>query len=486
MRLRHLFLLPAAWATLTALGEPARVSEATLATAKVLQEKARSGSGAFAIVESLTTEVGPRLAGSANDPLAVAWGERTMKALGFDRVWTEPVEVEGWQRIAEHAEILSPTTQPLSLAALGGSPSTPAGGVEAEVVGFADMAALEAAPLGSLTGKIAYIASRMERGRDASGYGVAVKARGDGPILAARRGASALLIRSIGTDHRRSPHTGLVGWLPDVARIPAGALSVVDAEQMDRLLARGAPVRIKLVIETAVTGPKRSANVIGEIKGTDPAGEIVLLGAHLDSWDLGTGALDDGAGIGIVLGVAKLIRALPEKPRRTLRVVLFAAEETGIHGARAYAAAHGEEVGRHVLAVEADLGAGPVWRMKVNFDADGAAVAAALETALKPLQLESKRVAAHGGPDVGPMVRKGVPAVDLDLDSSDYFDIHHTAEDTLDKVDPKALDQSVSAYVTAAWIGLQAEGRWKSAAAAVITGPTPVSKTGAVAADAKK
>ncbi len=463
MRFPPFIALTVLFAHLAAAGESARVSPSVLTGVRELQERAQAGdSRAFAIVESLTTEVGPRLAGSAGDVRAVAWAEGKMKALGFDRVWTEPVEIEGWERVSEHAEILSPSPQPLSVAALGGSPSTPAGGLDAEVAVFADTVALEAAPEGSLAGKIAYIGGVMERSREGRGYGPAVKARMEGPILAARRGAVALLIRSVGTDRHRSPHTGIVGWLAGVARIPSAALSVIDAEQLERLAKRGAPVRVKLTIETVADGPKRSANVIGEITGSDPKAGIVLLGAHLDSWDLGTGALDDGAGVGIVLGTAKLIRMRTEKPRRTLRVVLFAAEETGIHGARAYSAAHADEASRHVLAVEADLGAGPVWQMTCAFDNDGAAVASALAESLRPLGIEIRRGNASGGPDVGPMVRRGVAAVDLALDSTSYFDVHHTAEDTLDKIDPKHLDQSVAAFVTTAWIALSAEGSWHS------------------------
>ena len=267
----------------------------------------------------------------------------------------EPFTFPAWIRGAESAEIVAPVPQHLAITALGGSVATDASGIEAEIALFRTYAELLAAPPGSLAGKIAVVTQRMVRAQDGSGYGAANPIRRSGPSEAAKRGAVAYLLRSLGTDSHRLPHTGALNYDNGAPRIPAAALANPDADQLERLAALG-PVRVRLVLTPTVHENAPSWNVVGEVKGAERPEEIVLIGGHLDSWDLGTGATDDGAGIAIAFGAARLIAGLPQRPSRTIRVVLFGAEEMDFSGA-AYAKAHEERSGKIVVAGEADFGA---------------------------------------------------------------------------------------------------------------------------------
>ncbi|WP_205028045.1 M28 family peptidase [Oleisolibacter albus] len=435
-----------------------------MATAALLRATALDSRLSFQIVESVTTEVGPRLAGSPGDVRAVAWAEAKLKSLGFDTVWTEPVPIPAWERGEGTAEILTPFPQPLTITALGNSVATPPMGIEAEVVAFPTLEALAAAPADSLKGRIAYVGQRMWRTQDGSAYGAVVPMRSGAAAEAAKRGAVATLIRSVGTDTHRFPHTGMMRYEAGLPQIPVAALSNPDADLLERQLRHGKPVTVRLRL-SPTTGPERqSRTVIAEIRGRERPEEIVLLGAHLDSWDLGTGAIDDGAGIGIVTAAATLIRDLPQRPRRTIRVVLFAAEEIGLVGGRAYAMAHRAELPNHVLATEADFGGGRVWRLETRLPEARRPEAKPFATALLPLGIALDGNEAHGGPDLGPMRAVGVPVLTLAQDGSDYFDVHHTADDTLDKIDPAALAQATAAYAIIAWLAAEGEGDLRSGA----------------------
>lgn len=432
---------------------PTRLSDETLATAAKLREQALAGSGAYDVVESLTTEIGPRMAGTEADARAVAWAVEKFRGMGFDDVRTEPVRFPVWRRGHERAEVISPFPQPLHLVALGRSVGTGDQPIEAEVVEFATLKDLENAPEGSLLGKIAYVSYRMERFRDGSGYGPAVAARGRGASTAARHGAVAYLLRSIGTDDNRLAHTGMMSYAENVAQIPAAALTNPDADLLSNMLRRGKPVKVRLDID-AVTGEEyESSNVIAEVRGREKPDEIVLIGAHLDSWDLGTGAIDDGAGVAITMRAAALIAALPQRPKRTIRVVAFANEEQGLIGARAYAAAHGDKVVQHILAAESDFGAGRIYAFATSEPpADAQPFLEQLAQALAALDIEYTPGQGGPGPDLIPMAQRGMAWAWLAQDGTDYFDYHHTHNDTLDKVDAKALDQNVAAYAVFAWL----------------------------------
>ncbi|WP_420136384.1 M20/M25/M40 family metallo-hydrolase [Sphingomonas sp.] len=397
----------------------------------------------YDIVEGLTTEVGQRLAGTEAEARARNWAVARLKALGFANVRIEPFDMPVWVRGAETAEIVAPFPQKLVLAALGNSGSTPDGGITAEVVGFSSLEALKAAPDAVVRGKIVFVSHRMTATQDGSSYGYFGAARRTGPSIASNKGAAAILIRSIGTDHHRVPHTGVQNWTDGATPIPAAALSVPDAEQLERIIARGKPVQIHLALTPRMTGVHPSGNVIAEVPGRDPKAGVVLIGGHLDSWDLGTGAIDDAAGLAITTAAAKRILDGP-KPKRTIRLVWFGAEEEGGFGGDAYAKAHGAE--KHALTAEADFGGDRVWQFRTHFADPKAPLLAELTTALGGLGVGPGSSPAHGGTDIGPMVQRGTPVIDLEQDGTRYFDIHHTADDTLDKIDRAQLNQAIDAW----------------------------------------
>jgi len=297
----------------------------------------------------------------------------------------------------------------------------------------------------------------MTRTQDGSGYGVAVAKRRATAYEAERLGAVGALIRSVGTSSHRFPHTGQMRRLTEGAGggVPTAALSAPDADQLGRALARAGSVTVRLVLTPQLLPPSRSGNVVAEIPGREAPEEIVLAGAHLDAWDLGTGAVDDGAGVGIVVAAARLLQALPEAPRRTVRVVLFGAEEVGLVGAKAYAEQHAEALDRHVIAAESDFGAGRIWRFDTAVGPEALATTAAIRNVLHPLGIGPGSNTASGGPDLKYLREAGVPVVGLIQNGWDYFDLHHTQDDTLDKIDPAALRQNVAAY--AAFLYLAAE-----------------------------
>jgi hypothetical protein len=419
-------------------------------TVTALREQALSSDLAFELVASLTTEVGARSAGSEGDRRAVDWALAAMRRLGLDEVRSEPVTVPHWVRGEESGEILAPFRQKVLLAALGGSVGTPEEGITGEVISFPSLEALQDAPAEQVAGRIVFLDRRMERTRDERGYGEGVGIRRDGPAAGGRKGALAVLIRSVATGNHRFPHTGTTKYA-DAPRVPAAALAGPDADLLARQLATGQPVRFHLRLTARLLPDAASANVVGEVRGATRPEEVVLLGAHLDSWDLGTGAIDDGAGCAIVMAAAKLIAGAPRRPARTVRVVLFANEEFGLSGASAYATAHADELPRHVLAMEADLGAGKVWGMRATAAPAGRDFLQAASADLAPLGVEWLEAEAFGGADLSPLQPAHVPYADLAQDASDYFDFHHTADDTFDKIDPAALAQAVAAHAVLAF-----------------------------------
>ncbi len=399
----------------------------------------------LSFVEGLTTEIGPRLAGSQAEADARDWSVEKLAALGFENVRIEPFDIPFWSRVQEEAEIVSGRPQKLVITALGGSASTPEGGVTAEIVRFPSMEALRAASDDGVSGKIVFIDEHMTRTQDGSGYGFAVRKRRSCAEVTTEKGGVACLIRSVGTQSRRFPHTGMMARGEATGPGPAAALSPPDADQLTRLLERGpVTVRVNIQVETKRSVP--SANVVAEVPGSENADEIVLLGCHLDSWDLGTGAIDDGAGCGIVVGAAKLIADLPDAPKRTIRVVLYGAEEVGLLGARAYARRHSGELAQHVFASESDFGADKIWRFETNFGDGALGYAAAMQAALAPLGIVPGGNQASGGPDIGILRQAGVPVVTPRQNGLDYFDLHHTPDDTFDKIDPEKFRQNVAAY----------------------------------------
>jgi carboxypeptidase Q len=416
--------------------------------AAAVRDAALARSEALPILEDLTTSVGQRLAGTPAEARARDWAVKAMAAAGLVNIKTEPFPLKVWTRGAESVEVTGSHPQKLAAAALGYSGATPADGITAPVVYFADYQALVDAAPGSLAGKIAFIDHHMMRTQDGSSYGSNGPVRRAGPALAQSKGAAAVLIRSLGTDSHRNPHTGGTVAAPGIDPIPSMALALPDADQLVRLIARG-PVTLKLVA-TPKTEPGMSANVSGEIPGSVP-GEIIVIGGHLDSWDLGTGVIDDGAGVAITLAAAKAIKDAGLKPRRTIRVVFWGAEELGLIGGAAYAEAHKSE--NIVLASESDSGADRVYRLSSKLAEAGLPLVTEINRVLAPLGIAPTRNnSAGGGPDVGALGAQGVGILELEQDMSRYFDLHHTRDDTLDKVDRAQLDQNVAAWAAATWL----------------------------------
>ena len=432
--------------------EPSAGFRAALET---LARTARETNGAYETIRGLTDTVGARLSGSAADARAVAWAEATLRAQGFANVHTEAVTVPHWERGEESGALVLPSPMRLALCALGGSVGTPPGGLEADVVEAQSLDAVDA--LGEKAkGKIVLVWKVMERKSDGSGYGATVPIRGAAASRAAKVGAVGALIRSVGTSNARFPHTGALRYDEAAPKIPAAALAIPDADQIHRLLASGARVRVRFSLGARTLPDAPSANVVGEIPGRGKPEEIVLLGGHLDSWDLGTGAIDDGAGLGIVIEAARLVGQLPRGPRRTLRVVAFANEENGLAGGRAYAAAHAAELQRHVAAIESDSGAGRVSGFGWSAGPSAEAYLLSVATILKPFGLGETKKGA-GGADIGPLRAAGVPLFSPIQDTARYFDLHHTADDTFDKIDREELNTGVAAMAALAYALADAE-----------------------------
>ena len=446
----------------SALGEGVKVNHDIIPVeladnAVLLRERALLDNLPVDIVESLTTEVGPRRVGTEGDARAIAWAAAKFSELGFDRVWTEEVPVEyGWIRGNASAEIVSPFPHSVVMTALGYSVGTD-GDLVGEIVEFADFEALQAVPEGdSLEGKIAFVSYSMadyvpQPGESRmAGYGKGTRARGRGHVAAAKRGAAAIIIRSVGTDNNRYAHTGSgYGYEEGVKKIPAAAVSPPDALLIQNMLRRGDPVVVKMNLTSEITGPVSGANVIGEITGrTDPESYLVL-GAHLDSWDEGTGAIDDGAGIGSMMAAAAMIGQMEQRPQRSIRVLLFAAEEVGLLGVRAYYAAHQDDLDDHVLGAEVDGGGGRAHTLISGVGEAALPVVREMHKLVAPLGIAwSDANDATGASDMSVLGRAGMPALNFMQNSNDYFDYHHTPNDTFDKIVPEDLRTLTAAYAT--------------------------------------
>lgn len=419
--------------------------------ARTLRETTLKTSQALDTVRSLSDEVGPRLAGSAASKAAVAWGLRALTAAGLTHVHAEKLMEPHWERGEERGELLSPYPHPVAIAALGGSVGTPAQGLSAEVIEVGSLDAVDKLDPKDVKDKIVFFNVTMERTHDGAGYGRAVGVRGAGASRAAKLGAVGMVIRSIGTDTNRLPHTGAMRYDDKAPKIPAAAISIPDAEMLHRILAGGKPVRFRMALGARTLPEVEGANVVGDVEGSELPAEIVLLGAHLDSWDLGQGALDDGAGCGIIIEAGRQIAKLPKKPRRSVRVVLFANEENGLAGARAYGKAHADELAKHILAFEADAGAGRVYEARFLGDEARRPQFLSIIDKVKAIGVDADPKPAHGGADLIPLVAAGVPVIDLRQDASLYFDIHHTANDTVEQIRKEDIDQVAAALTAVAY-----------------------------------
>ena len=416
---------------------------------------------AWALVQQLCNDVGARPAGSAGDAKAAAWAQAAMRRIGLHSVRAESMALRVWQRGPAAAKLVAPQALPLVMAALGNSVATPEGGIEADIAWYADYAALKADISDRARGKIVFIDQKTERFKDDRGYGAAVVARTQGPIEAAKRGALALAIRSIGTDNDPIAHTGATRYEIGVPRIPAFAISVPDANRLAALQSQveagGKPLRLQFTLASKSDVEATTQNVIGEVPGTDLAHEIVAIGGHLDSWDLGVGAVDDGAGVSITAAAAALIAGAGKRPRRTVRVVMYGNEENGFDGARLYGDQYKDVP--HQLISESDFGAGRVWQLKSRVQPAALPLVAQIGQVLAPLGVAMPTPFNDGspGPDAGVLMRRHKwPALQLSQDGTAYFDIHHTVNDTLAHIEPAAMAQNTACWAVTAWLAAQA------------------------------
>ena len=394
---------------------------------------------------ALTDTFGSRLTGTPQLDRAIAWAVAEMNRDGLENVHTEKVMVPRWVRGTESAEIVEPAQQPIVMVGLGNSVGTPAGGIQAEVVVLHSFEELDAmAP--QIRGRIVFFNVPF------TAYGETVRFRTLGPSRASRLGAVAMLIRSVGPAGLRLPHTGALTYASDVPAIPAAAITTEDADRLQRMADRGNRIVVRLKMEAHADPDVESANVVGEIRGRERPEEIVLVGGHLDSWDVGAGASDDGGGCVVTWEALRLMKALNLRPRRTVRVVLFTNEENGARGALAYRDQHRAELSNHVVMLESD---GGVFR-PLGFGFTGSDTARqtvkSIATLMRDIGADSI-AAAGGGADIDPSAQAGhVPAMSLEVDISKYFLIHHTQADTVDKIDPQEMARCAAAVAVMAYV----------------------------------
>ncbi len=414
-------------------------------------------------LQELCDDIGNRLSGSDSLAQAVEWAQRSLKADGQENVRAEEVQVRKWVRGNEYCELVSPRSLKIEMLGLGGSIATPGEGLTAEVIVVKSKDELDVLPDESIRGKIVVFNFAMpkytvEKG---SGYGAAVQYRTNGAKWASERGAVAALVRSVTAKSLNTPHTGAMRYGGAETRIPVAAITIEAAEMLDRLQARGKKSVVKLYMEATDEGMVASANVLGEIVGSKKPEEIVVIGGHIDSWDVGQGAQDDGAGCVAAMEALNILRKLNLQPRRTIRVVLWTNEENGLAGAQAYAARHQKEV--HVAGIESDSGGFSPEGLSVELQDEAKQEIAVKQLAeilqlLKPINA-TKADSGHSGSDVGQLKVLGTACLGLNVDGSRYFDTHHTAADTVDKVDPRELGDCAICLAVAAYVLADMPGR---------------------------
>ena len=484
-----LALLTTAFA-LTACDAPREKASTTyfsaeqMATAASLRDAALEGNETWELLEELVAVAPKRLAGSPGDKIARDWAVEKLESLGFDRVWVQEFQLRGWARASASATVLSHENIDLDITSLGKSVSTPAGGVTADVIHFGTFDDLKAAAKSEVEGKIVFISNRMERKMDGSGYGPANVARSRGHEVVARKGGLALLIRSIGTDNHDAPHTGAMSFgessmsQPELdlayeeaisapygeKTVAAGAISNIDSDAFEALFESGEEITVTLEIRNNDLGEITSYNIIGEIIGSERPNEVVITGGHIDAWDTGVGAMDDGLGVAITMNAVSMIGELSQRPARTIRYVAFGAEELGLLGAKAYAEEYADV--DHVFGIESDFGIGKVWRLSPAVTADAVPVLGEIATILEPMGIGwDPDARGNPGPDLGPLVTgAGLAGASLNGDGTLYFDLHHSAEDTLDKIKASDLSYNTAAYAVLLYLVAEYDGRFDAEA----------------------
>jgi carboxypeptidase Q len=438
--------------TPTPTATPIVFSPQTLADAKRLQQAALASDYAYKQVAHLANNIGPRLTGSAQAAKAVEYVASELKAIGC-AVQLEKVMVPHWVRGEETASLVQfpgqaeNTTQKIVLCALGASVATPPDGITAEVIAVRNFDELKSLSRDKIAGKIVLFDYHFDKqmaaethGGDA--YGEAVVYRADGPSAASRQGAVACLIRSVGGADYRIPHTGQTKYADDAPKIPAGAVTAEDADTIVDLVRQGT-VKMKLVLTPQTLPDVESYNVIGDVKGSEHPEQVVIVSGHLDSWDLGTGAIDDGAGVAVSMEAANLVQKLHLRPKRTIRVIAWMNEENGSMGSKTYAKDHAADMSNHFGAMETDGGAGHPLGINIKARPEVKSMLAPLAAILQESGAGILNAVDHSpGADIEPMDKAGVPTFSPIQDSRFYFNYHHTAADTLDKIVPKELAEN--------------------------------------------
>lgn len=451
MSTRRAFLATAGAAAMSTLLSRAASAAATTPWLEAYRDPASrligtalADTSAWRRLAELTDTFGHRLSGSQALEDAIQWAVLQMQRDGLEHVRTEPVMVPRWVRGQESLEIVEPYVSRLVMLGLGNSIGTPQGGIEADLLVVSSFDDLDRRAA-EAQGRIVLLNAPYVD------YGTTVSYRTAGASRAARAGAVACLVRSVGLDGLRTPHTGMLGYAAEAPKIPAAAVPFEDALRLERMAARGR-VRLRLSMDAKMLEDIESANVIAEIAGHERPGELVVVGGHFDSWDVGTGAIDDGGGCVVTWEAVRLMKQLDLRPRRTVRAVLFTNEENGLRGATAYRDQHQAELPGHVLMIESD---GGVFRPR-GFGFSGPPRARETVTSIASLLagIQADRIGpSGGGADIGPMVQAGqVPSMSLDVDTSKYFLYHHTAADTVDKLDPVDMARSVAAVAVMAYV----------------------------------
>src|SRR5205809_495673 len=439
---------------------PVVFSPQTLAELKRLQQGALNSEYAYKQVAHLANNIGPRLSGSTQAAKSVEYVANELKAIGCE-VQLEKVMVSHWVRGEETAELVQfpgqaeNTTQKIVLCALGGSVPTPTEGIEAGVIAVKNFDELKSLRRNKVAGKIVLFNCPFDKqmaaeGRGGEAYDQAVVYRADGPSAAARQSAVACLIRSVGDADYRLPHTGQTDYANDAPKIPAGAVTAEDADLIADLVRQG-PVKMKLVLTPQTLPDVESANVIADIKGSEHPEQVIIVSGHLDSWDLGTGAIDDGAGIAVSMEVANLIQKLHLKPKRTIRVIAWMNEENGSAGSKQYAKDHEKEISSHFAAMETDEGAGHPLGINIKGRAEVKKMFTPVAAILQESGAGMLNLVEHCGADIESLEKAGVPAFSPIQDSRFYFNYHHTAADTLDKIVPKELAENSAVVAVVAY-----------------------------------
>lgn len=435
--MKHLTVLAALIASAAPVLAAQTLADNYRPAAQRIIDLALADSSAWNTLAELTDQFGPRLSGSANLEQAIDWVLAEMRKEGFDAVRGEPVMVPHWVRGEESLELVSPRHAKLPLLGLGMSVGTPPEGITADVIVVSDFTELEARS-SELAGKIVLYDAPF------TSYGETVAYRTQGASRAAMHGAVAVLVRSVASESMASPHTGTMTYADSAPRIPAAAITVEDAMMLHRMQERGTPIRVTLRMGAKTLPDARSRNVVAEIRGSERPDEVVVLGGHIDSWDVGQGAMDDGGGCVAAWEALRLIRELGLKPRRTIRVVFWTNEENGTRGGTGYLEAHRDAVDKHVLALESDNGAFRPRGFGFTGSDEALAIITQIGSLLAPIGADSVS-RGGGGADIGPLMEEGVPGMSPRVEGERYFWYHHSHADTMDKLDPGHMQQLAAA-----------------------------------------